>query len=557
MMSTDYQAEYMHMGNPEEWDLDLDLDLLGCDMEELFDYKVDHPGLAPISETPPHIIPQQQQQQHQHQYSFSWRYSPSPEAMETMKKRRPHLFSSGSASFDILNKYGNRCRRLNSEFSNISTKSGLSSGELSIEMIIQLAAENFIQTTSTCQGGDLCVLSHSPPYPGSILCHSKEDYEGIQLVQSLLCCADKVGKRQYESACKLLHECDRKSSPEGTPVQRLVFYFSEALHEKIDRETGRITSKGLGKKVQDPLEALHSPDSAQIAFHKEHPLSQITKFAGIQAVLDNIADATKVHFIDFEIRKGVQCIVLIQALATARRHHPIDHLKITAVGTRSKQSMEETGRQLMSFAQCVGLNFSFDVIMVDDISDLNGNLFQLDDDEAIAVYVAYALTHMISRPNQLEHLMGVIKSLNPCVMVVTEVEASCNSPMFVDRFVEALFFYGAYFESMANCLKNDEKHRSLAEGTCFSSSIRNMVAAEGEDRKIRHVGIDVWRAFFMQCSLEEIELSTSALYQAHLVLKNFTSGDCFTFDMDGRSLIIGWKRTPICSLSAWKFQCPQ
>ncbi|KAL0376365.1 UNVERIFIED_CONTAM: GRAS family protein RAM1 [Sesamum calycinum] len=463
------------------------------------------------------------------------------------EKKGADLFPS--ASFEILNKYRGRCRRLNGEYMNIpryDAECKVSCG-MSVETIIQLAAEKFIQSDESS------VLSH--PYRSSMLCHTEEDSEGVQLVQNLLACADKVGEKQYERARNLLLECDRMSSPGGNPVQRLVFYFTEALYEKIDRETGRITPKGLGKKIEDPLQALKSPDTTLITFHKVLPLSQITKFAGIQAVVDGVAEARNVHFIDLEIRKGIQCTILMQALA-ARSENPIEHLKITAVAIKSKASIEETGRQLTSFAQSLDLKFSFNIVMVEDILDLKEDLFDLDEDEAIAVYAAYTLTNMIGQPDQLEHLIRIIKSMNPCMMVVTEVEANCNSPIFVERFVEALFFYGACFESMAECMKNDEKHRCIAERTCFSSAIRNMVAAEGEDRKIRHVGISVWRAFFTHFGFEEMELSMSAVYQANLVVRNFTSGSSYTFDIDGKSLIIGWKGAPVSSLSAWKFQCP-
>ncbi|KAL0457486.1 UNVERIFIED_CONTAM: Scarecrow-like protein 4 [Sesamum latifolium] len=403
------------------------------------------------------------------------------------EEKRADLFPS--ASFEILNKYRSRCRRLNGKYMNIpryDAECKVSCG-MSVETIIQFAAEKFIQSD------ERSVLSH--PYPSSVLCHFEEDSGGVQLVQNLLACADKVGEKQYERARNLLLECDRMSSPGGTPVQRLVFYFTEALYEKIDRETGRITPKGLGKKVEDPLQALKSPDTILITFHKELP-----NFAAL---------------IDLEIRKGIQCTILMQALA-ARSENPIEHLKITAVAIKSKSSIEETGRQLTSFAQSLDLKFSFNIVMVEDILDLKENLFDLDEDEAVAVYAAYTLTNMIGQPDQLEHLIRIIKK----------------------------------------CMKNDEKHRCIAERTCFNSAIRNIVAAEGEDRKIRHVGISVWRAFFTHFGFEETELSMSALYQANLVLKYFSSGSSYTFDIDGKSLIIGWKGAPVSSLSAWKFQCP-
>ncbi|CAI9755991.1 unnamed protein product [Fraxinus pennsylvanica] len=95
---------------------------------------------------------------------------------------------------------------------------------------------------------------------GSILGPSTVDSKEIQLVQNLPSSAEKVGEKQCDRVMKRVRECDRTSSSEGTHVQRLVFYFREAFYEKIDRETGRITPKGLGKKSEDPLEALKCQD---------------------------------------------------------------------------------------------------------------------------------------------------------------------------------------------------------------------------------------------------------------------------------------------------------
>ncbi|KAL2506831.1 DELLA protein RGL1 [Abeliophyllum distichum] len=448
--------------------------------------------------------------------------SQNSELIEPEKKRQ-YVFPS--RSLEILKKYGSRQRRLNGKMVNVPSyeiqDSNCSVPTLSAEIIIKLAAVKFIQSNPR-SSSEISMLSH--PYTGSILGSSTEDSKGIQIVQNLLTCAQKVGEKQYERAIKLLRECDRMSSSEGTPVQRLVFYFSEALYEKIDRETGRITPNGLGKKSEDPLEALKCQDTILIAFCYELPLARITSFAAIQALVEHVAEARKVHIIDLEIRNGLHCITLMQALST-RSKNPIEHLKITAVGIKSKEKIEETGRRLTTFAQSLNLHFTFDVVVAEDILELNKELFEFDIDEAVAVYAAYALTIMIGHPDRLKHIMEVIRTINPCVMIVSEIEANCNSPIFVDRFVEALFYYGAFFDSLADCMKNDEKNRRYAESTCFSSAIRNIVGTEGKERKIRLMSINVWRAFFERFQLVETELSMSSMYQANLVLKNFTSGE--------------------------------
>jgi hypothetical protein len=91
------------------------------------------------------------------------------------------------------------------------------------------------------------------------------------------------------------------------------------------------------------------------------------------------------------------------------------------------------------------------------------------------------------------------------------------------------------------------------ESKIFGEGIRNVVAAKGEERKIRNVKIDVWRAFFARYGMVETELSMSSLYQASLVVQKFDCRNSCTLDMNAKSLIIGWKGTPICSLSVWKF----
>lgn len=79
------------------------------------------------------------------------------------------------------------------------------------------------------------------------------------------------------------------------------------------------------------------------------------------------------------------------------------------------------------------------------------------------------------------------------------------------------------------------------------------MATEGEERKIRHVKLDVWRTFFARFAMVETELSKSSLYQASLLLNKIARWSSCTLDMNEKSLVIGWKGTPMHSLSVWKF----
>ncbi|XP_057811478.1 DELLA protein RGL2-like [Salvia miltiorrhiza] len=411
----------------------------------------------------------------------------------------------------------------------------------STEETIRVAAERFIHS-----------IKH--PYPSHSLAHCGQNSQGVRLIQSLLSCAEKVADNQYERALKFLKECDVESFSTGTPIQRLAFYFSRALFEKIANETGRIIVKNVEDiNLPNPVESVMFPNiNLFLSFQKEHPLAQVTKLVGVQAILDHVERNGTIQIIDLEIRSGVQWIILMQDLAS-RTEHPVQSLRITAVGTKWRSIIQETGRQLAGFARSLNLEFTFETLMVADFSDLNHALFHAHADEPVVVYAPYVLANHVGRVEQLDHLMTVMRTLNPCVMILTELEANCNSPTFVERFVESLFFFGVFFDSLECCFKHDEARRVEVESCWFGSSIKNILAADGEERKFRHVSIKVWRAFFARYGLEEVELSSSSVDQACIGLQSLACGRFCTLYRDGKCLTIGWKGTPLSSVSAWTF----
>ncbi|KAJ9181816.1 hypothetical protein P3X46_005870 [Hevea brasiliensis] len=466
------------------------------------------------------------------------------------QKKNEHQFSL--ASLELLKKYGRGFRRLNTQGITEPSNGTLSAQELSTEEIVRIAAERFIQFRNTRT--DVASMLDNL-FDLSIAGISREEVENVELAEILLASAEKAGNKEYDRASRLLDFCDRFSSNTGNPVQRIVYYFSEALHKRIDRETQKIISKGCGKSKSLAIDQLVIiPNSAIKACHEGVPFYQAAHLSGSQAILENVAEAKRIHIIDLKIRNGLQWTVLMQALAS-RCNCPLELLKITAVETSSKQLIENTGNRLMSFAQAMNIPFSFKIVMVSSMEDLKEDLFGIETEEVVAVYSEYAIMNLIVLRDQLYSVMRVIRSIKPCIMVVIESEANHNSPVFVNRFVEALFFFSAYFDCVDASMGKDDPNRMIMESLFLGEGIRNIVATEGEDRDIRNVKIDVWRTFFAQFEMVETELSESCLHQANLAVKNFPCGKYCTTSMDGKSLIVGWKGTPILSLSTWKFIC--
>ncbi|TYH04137.1 hypothetical protein ES288_A09G275300v1 [Gossypium darwinii] len=296
-----------------------------------------------------------------------------------------------------------------------------------------------------------------------------KETQDVELALLLLAAAEKVGYREFECTSMLVKQCEFMSSRIGNLVQQKI---------KID------TGKGSRR---------------------------------IQAIVEHVSKAKKVHIIDLGIKTGVQWTVLMLALVS-RYECPIEILKVTAVATNGKRLIEGTGKWLLSFAQSLGLPFSFKVVVVSDMLDLKENLFEVDVGETVAVYAATTLRSML---------------------------ANQNSPMFANRFVEALFFFSVYFDCLVTCMKRNCVNREIVESVYFAEGIRNMVAAEGEERRVRYVKFFVWRAFFVRYGMKEVELSMSSLYQACIVLKTFACGRFCTLDMNGKCLLVRWKGTPV------------
>ncbi|KAI3918935.1 hypothetical protein MKW98_017383 [Papaver atlanticum] len=364
-------------------------------------------------------------------------------------------------------------------------------GKLSPQETISLAGARYA-ASSTKKNDDRDMLSSTRSL-------TIEEIRDIELVELLLASAESVSKKLFDIATKLVNQCVFFSSSTGNPIQRLVYYFAEALRERIDLVTGRINSIVFEDEVKyQPLDiekAVMNPLPELLACHETLPFAKVLEFAGMQAIVENVASASRVHLIDFGIRIGLHVVVLMQALAT-RHECPIELLKVTAVGTM-RQKMKETGKRLESFAKSMNIPFGFKIVLVSNMGDIKKELFDIEADEAVAVNCSLLLRSMITNADHLETLMTVIKNLNPCIIVVTEFEGKHNSLSFNNRFIEALFFYSAFFDSFETCMDDQhEENRIKLEMMYCGQGIRNMVAMEGHVRTCRHVEIGTWRAFF-------------------------------------------------------------
>ncbi|CAN0922497.1 DELLA protein RGA [Linum grandiflorum] len=375
----------------------------------------------------------------------------------------------------------------------------------------------------------------------------------VELVQHLLTAAEEVGRQDFEQAISLLEVCDSLSSKTGDLTQRVVYYFAHALRERVYNESGvKISSLVEEIKKLNIEKEITAPSPIVAAIYAKIPFYQVGQLAGVQAIVESVERAKRIHVIDLSIRNGMQWTALMQALAS-RRKPDLEILRITAiVSSASEDLILETGERLVKFAKSINVPLAFRTVVVPDMVQIDKKQFNLDARDAVAIFSEYALQDIIGKPNQLEALMIVIRHIRPMVMVVIETEANFNSLDFSHRFVEVLFHFGAYFDCIDTCFDNNDENKTILESMFLSDQV-NGALVKGGMEMTRSVTIDVWRKFFSQFWMVEAGFSPTAMETVNLLLGGFSSGECCKVNMDGRSLVVEWKGTPMFSLSTWKF----
>ncbi|CAN0922508.1 DELLA protein RGA [Linum grandiflorum] len=413
---------------------------------------------------------------------------------------------------------------------------------MSLLDIIRIAAAKFINPSSES---------------GLISSNDEEVTKQVELVQHLLSAAEEVSRQDYEQAISLLEVCDSLSSKTGNLTQRVVYYFAHALRERIYNESGvKISSLVEELEKLNVEEAVTAPSPIVGVIYAKIPFYQVGQLAGVQAIVESVEKSKRIHIIDLKIRNGMQWTALMQALAS-RRKRDLEIVKITAIArSRCKDLIDETGERLVKFAKSINIPLAFRTVVVPDLLLIDKKQFGLDPKDTVAIFSEYALHDLVGKPNELEALMELFvfsdRHIRPTVMVVIEMEANFNSSDFAHRFVEVLFHSSAYFDCIDTCLDSNNENKMVVESMFLSDQVYGTLVKK-EMEMTRSVTIDVWRKFFSQFWMVEAGFSPAAMETVNLLLGRFSSGEHCAVNMNGRSLVVGWKGTPIFSLSVWKF----
>ncbi|KAK6928558.1 Transcription factor GRAS [Dillenia turbinata] len=383
--------------------------------------------------------------------------------------------------------------------------------------------------------------------PVSIGSSDQEQDSGLQLVHLLLACAEAVAKEDYMLARRYLHHLNRVVTPLGDSMQRVASCFTEALSARL-AATLAITPAPTSTPKTPFTPFL--PNSLEILkiyqiLYQACPYIKFAHFTANQAIFEAFEDEERVHVIDLDILQGYQWPAFMQALAARPGGAPF--LRITGIGP-SLESVRETGRCLAELAHSLHVPFEFHPVG-EQLEDLKPHMFNRRVGEALAVNSVDRLHRVPGK--SLGTLLAMVRDQAPNIVTIVEKEASHNGPYFLGRFLEALHFYSAIFDSLDATFPADSAQRAKVEQYIFAPEIRNIVATEGTERVFRHERLEKWRKLMEGKGFQGVPLSANAVTQSKILLGLYSCAG-YRLTEDKGCLLLGWQDRAILAASSWR-----
>ncbi|MCO5598499.1 hypothetical protein L7F22_052596 [Adiantum nelumboides] len=386
-------------------------------------------------------------------------------------------------------------------------------------------------------------LHNQPPEMTSVQRRKQEVERGLGLVHMLLACAEAVAKEDLEAATALLIQLHPLVSKTGSSMQRVAAYFAEALHARLTHTGGGSYAVLINPNpLEDVMEAYQ-------VLYQACPYIKFAHFTSNQAIFEAFEGEGQVHIVDLDIMQGYQWPAFIQALAA--RHGGAPHLRITGVGT-PLEAVQDIGKQLGELAEALHVSFEFHAIG-ERLEDLNAHMLQRREGEALAINAINCLHPLLSLPpsnKSLPNLLYMLLNQAPNIFILVEKEASHNGPFFLSRFLEALHFYSAIFDSLDATLPQHSQDRAKVEMFIFAQEIVNIVACEDDERVKRHEKLDKWRHIMMTIGFQSIAFSANANNQSRVLLDLYPRNGYMLKERKG-ALQLGWQDRAIIVASAW------
>ncbi|KAL2491056.1 Scarecrow-like protein 4 [Abeliophyllum distichum] len=216
---------------------------------------------------------------------------------------------------------------------------------------------------------------HSTGFEFSYLCGGTSgEFESDEWMKSLM------DETYLENAIKLLIQLEDSVSQHGDPIERVAYYFHEALYSRVSISAEKTPT--IYDIASEEFNSLYK------VLNDACPYSKFAHLTANQSILEAIENAKRIHILDFGIVQGVQWAALLQAIATRPVGKPevihISGISASVLGISPTTLLLATGNRLWNFTKLLGLNFEFELALT-TLQKLNRSTFQVHSNEVIAV----------------------------------------------------------------------------------------------------------------------------------------------------------------------------
>lgn len=375
--------------------------------------------------------------------------------------------------------------------------------------------------------------------------------DGMRLVQLLIACAEAVACRDKSHASVLLSELRCNALVFGSSFQRVASCFVQGLADRL----AMVNPLGAVGFVCPVLMDVGSEkkEEALSLVYEICPHIKFGHFVANSAILEAFEGESFVHVVDLgmtlALPHGHQWRELIQSLANRSGGKPPRRIRITAVGL-CVDRFRVTGDELEAYANSLGMNLEFCVVE-SNLESLELKDIKRFEGEVLVVNSILQL-HCVVKESRgaLNSVLQMVHELSPKVLVLVEQDSSHNGPFFLGRFMEALHYYSAIFDSLDAMLPKYDTRRAKMEQFYFAEEIKNIISCEGPARVERHERVDQWRRRMSRAGFQSAPIKMIA--EAKQWLGNIKACEGYTVVEEKGCLVLGWKSKPIIAASCWK-----
>ncbi|KAL6195540.1 hypothetical protein ACLB2K_031159 [Fragaria x ananassa] len=153
---------------------------------------------------------------------------------------------------------------------------------------------------------------------------------------------------------------------------------------------------------------------------------------------------------------------------------------------------------------------------------------------------------MVSSPR--DRVLNLIKKINPDLFVHGIINGTYSPPLFVTRFKEALFHFGALFDMFEAVVPREEQWRQMFEREIYGRDIMNVVACEGLERVERPETYRQWNVRTLRAGFRQVPLDQHCMMKVKSMSRLTGYHKDFRIDEEGEWMLQGWKGRIIMAL---------